>query len=110
MMAHSLVTYLVLLAFAYSVVIGIVAVVTMSNDRTKPRCVAILIVVIGVLYLVQSAILILQGDHTVIHPIAAIVSTLSVAVNLLAIKIFIKESTNECVKGQCHINQRVGKV
>lgn len=106
-MLHTFITILVFLAFAYSVFTGVQAVRTMDNCRSGPRCVAILIICIGVLYLAESAILFFQGDHIVIHPLAAIVSTLSVAVNLLAIKIFIGESTNECIKQQSCTNENL---
>lgn len=82
MIAHTIIAVLVFLAFAYSVYSGVQAVRTMDNCKSGPRCVAILIVIIGVLYLAESTILFFQGDHIVIHPLAAIVTTLSVAVNL----------------------------
>ncbi len=109
MIAHTIIAVLVFLAFAYSVYSGVQAIRTMDNCKSGPRCVAILIVIIGVLYLAESIILYFQGDHIVIHPLAAIVTTLSVAVNLLAIKIFIKESTNNCAEVQCILNKRENK-
>lgn len=88
-------------AFVYSIVIGVKAVRTMDNHRTMPRCAAILMITIGVLYVSQGLIRFSQGEGIVIYPLSAIVSVLSVAVNLIAIQIFIKESTNDCAKGQC---------
>ena len=96
-----LVTLGVYSAFIYSIVIGAKAVHTMDNHRTMPRCAAILMVTIGVLYVSQGLIRFVQGEGIVIYPLSAIVSVLSVAVNLIAIQIFIKESTNDCAKGQC---------
>ena len=91
MIVHNIITALVFLAFAYSIYTGVKAFRTMDNSKSAPRCIAILIIVIGVLYLVESLILYFQGNTIIIHPLAAIVSTLSVAVNLIAVKAFTQE-------------------
>lgn len=91
MSIHNIVSLLVYLAFAYSVYAGVKAVRSIDKRRDKPRAAAVLIVVVGVLYLIESAILVLQGYNPVVHPLAAMVSVLSVAVNLIAIKIFTAE-------------------
>lgn len=91
MSIHNIVTLLVYFAFAYSVYAGVKAVRSIDKRRDKPRAAAVLIVVVGVLYLIESAILVLQGYNPVVHPLAAMVSVLSVAVNLIAIKIFTAE-------------------
>lgn len=91
MSIHNIVSLLVYLAFAYSVYAGVKAVRSIDKRRDKPRAAAVLIVVVGILYLIESAILVLQGYNPVVHPLAAMVSVLSVAVNLIAIKIFTAE-------------------
>lgn len=91
MSIHNIVSLLVYFAFAYSVYAGVKAVRSIDKRRDKPRAAAVLIVVVGVLYLIESAILVLQGYNPVVHPLAAMVSVLSVAVNLIAIKIFTAE-------------------
>ena len=91
MSIHNIVTLLVYFAFAYSVYAGVKAVRSIDKRRDKPRAAAVLIVVVGILYLIESAILVLQGYNPVVHPLAAMVSVLSVAVNLIAIKIFTAE-------------------
>lgn len=91
MSIHNIVSLLVYFAFAYSVYAGVKAVRSIDKRRDKPRAAAVLIVVVGVLYLIESAILVLQGYNPVVHPLAAMVSVLSVAVNLIAIKIFTTE-------------------
>ena len=91
MSIHNIVTLLVYFAFAYSVYAGVKAVRSIDKRRDKPRAAAVLIVVVGILYLIESAILTLQGYNPVVHPLAAMVSVLSVAVNLIAIKIFTAE-------------------
>ncbi|MGF6139023.1 hypothetical protein [Pseudomonas laurylsulfatiphila] len=88
MITHNAIAVIVFLAFAYSVFSGVKAIVRMDNCKSGPRCLAFLITTIGVLYLVETAILFFQGDNVIIHPLSAIVSTLSVAVNLIAIKNF----------------------
>lgn len=110
MTAHSIVTTLVYIAFAYSIYSGIKSIRTMDTCRSGPRCAAVLITVIGMLYLVEGVILFFKGDLIEVHPIAALVSILSVAVNLIAIKIFIKESTHECIKSKFGANQELGEV
>lgn len=97
MIAHNIITALVFLAFAYSIFTGVKAFRTMDESKSAPRCIAILIIVIGILYLIEGAILFFQGDSIIIHPLAAIVSTLSVAVNLIAVKTFTQEKLNEVV-------------
>lgn len=94
MITHNIITILVFLAFAYSVYSGVRAIRAMDNCKSGPRCMAFLITIIGVLYLAESIILFFQGDSIIIHPLAAIVSTLSVAVNLIAIKTFTQGETN----------------
>ena len=91
MSIHNIVSLLVYFAFAYSVYAGVKAVRSIDKRRDKPRAAAVLIVVVGILYLIESAILVLQGYNPVVHPLAAMVSVLSVAVNLIAIKIFTAE-------------------
>ena len=91
MSIHNIVTLLVYSAFAYSVYAGVKAVRSIDKRRDKPRAAAVLIVVVGLLYLIESAILVLQGYNPVVHPLSAMVSVLSVAVNLIAIKIFTTE-------------------
>ena len=91
MSIHNIVSVLVYFAFAYSVYAGVKAVRSIDKRRDKPRAAAVLIVVVGILYLIESAILVLQGYNPVVHPLAAMVSVLSVAVNLIAIKIFTAE-------------------
>lgn len=95
MSIHNIVTLLVYFAFAYSVYAGVKAVRSIDKRRDKPRAAAVLIVVVGILYLIESAILVLQGYNLVVHPLAAMVSVLSVAVNLIAIKIFTTEAQCE---------------
>ena len=95
MSIHNIVSLLVYFAFAYSVYAGVKAVRAIDKRRDKPRAAAVLIVVIGFLYLIGGAILALQGYNMVIHPIAAMVSVLNVAVNLIAIKIFTTEAQCE---------------
>lgn len=91
MSIHNIVSLLVYFAFAYSVYAGVKAVRSIDKRRDKPRAAAVLIVVVGILYLIESAILVLQGYNPVVHPLAAMVSVLSVAVNLIAIEIFTAE-------------------
>ena len=91
MSIHNIASLLVYFAFAYSVYAGVKAVRSIDKRRDKPRAAAVLIVVVGILYLIQSAILTLQGYNIVVHPLSAMVSVLSVAVNLIAIKIFTTE-------------------
>lgn len=91
MSIHNIVSLLVYFAFAYSVYAGVKAVRSIDKRRDKPRAAAVLIVVVGILYLIESAILVLQGYNPVVHPLAAMVSVLSVAANLIAIKIFTAE-------------------
>ena len=91
MSIHNIVSLLVYFAFAYSVYAGVKAVRSIDKRRDKPRAAAALIVVVGILYLIGGAILALQGYNLVVHPLAAMVSVLSVAVNLIAIKIFTTE-------------------
>lgn len=91
MSIHNIASLLVYFAFAYSVYAGVKAVRSIDKRRDKPRAAAVLIVVVGILYLIQSAILTLQGYNIVVHPLAAMVNVLSVAVNLIAIKIFTAE-------------------
>ena len=92
---HNLVTLIVYFAFAYSVYVGIRAVQSIDKRRDKPRAAAVLIVVVGILYLIEGAILALQGYNLVVHPLAAMVNVLNVAVNLIAIKIFTTEAQCE---------------
>lgn len=94
MITHTIITILVFLAFAYSIYSGIQAIRTMDSCKSGPRCMAFLIVIIGILYLVESSIIFFQGGGLIVHPLAAIVSTLSVAVNLIAIKTFTAEEQN----------------
>ena len=91
MSIHNIVSLLVYFAFAYSVYAGVKAVRSIDKRRDKPRAAAVLIAVVGIIYLIESAILVLQGYNPVVHPLAAMVSVLSVAVNLIAIKIFTTE-------------------
>ena len=95
MSIHNIMTLLVYFAFAYSVYAGVKAVRSIDKRRDKPRAAAVLIVVVGILYLIRSAILTLQGYNLVVHPLAAMVNVLSVAVNLIAIKIFTTEAQCE---------------
>lgn len=85
MTIHNIFALLVFLAFAYSVYFGIKAIVTLDKGKSVQRGMAFLITIIGVLYLAESMILFFKGDSMVIHPLGAIISTLSVAVNLIAI-------------------------